>query len=177
MLLRIKLPTEVRELLDRMGGGNSPFPLQAVEGNRFPCVGTFPARAFAHCRMPAEARAGLLLYAGLGSDSHSASQVLKSREGTYWHAIYHRMEPDDWNAKYWFRQVGLHDIGLGLAQAARTAGWEPGNTWDHSHFVDFTTEARASADAAKVEIAQAIQLSEWRLLFEFCAQDKRDKSE
>lgn len=42
--------------------------------------------------------------------SHSVSQVVPSREGSYWHGIMHRRERDFWNAKYWFQKVGKHPI-------------------------------------------------------------------
>ncbi len=171
MLQRTKFPTDLIALLQQHGDGDVPFPLEALKEGRFPRLAPFSASAFRNCRMPAEAYAGFLLYAGFGTKSHSASQDLKSREGSYWHGIYHRMEPDDWNAKYWFRQVGAHEVGPSLAEKARTAGWETGSSWDHSRFVEFASEARASRDIKKVEIAQQIQLLEWQLLFEFCAKE------
>ena len=171
MLQRTKFPTDLITLLQQLGDGNVLFPLEVLNSGRFAELAPFPESAFRNCRMPAEAYAGLLLYAGFGTQSHSASQDLKSREGSYWHGIYHRMEPDDWNAKYWFRQVGPHEIGPSLAAAARAAGWETGTNWDPSGFVEFASEARASHDRAKIEIAQAIQLLEWQLLFEFCAKE------
>lgn len=171
MLQRTKFPTDLIALLQQVGDGDVQFPLEALKDGRFADLAPFSASAFRKCRMPAEAYAGFLLYAGFGTQSHSASQDLKSREGSYWHGIYHRMESDDWNAKYWFRQVGPHDIGPSVAAAARTVGWETGSDWDHSGFVEFASEARAGRDKKKLEIAHAIQLLEWQLLFEFCAKE------
>src|SRR5262245_35001335 len=54
--------------------------------------------------------AGLWLYHDFLDESHSISQDLHTVEGSYWHAIMHRREPDYWNSKYWFRRVGDHPI-------------------------------------------------------------------
>ncbi len=56
------------------------------------------------------AYAGLLLRLGCWAESHENAQDISSVEGSYWHAIIHRMEPDAGNAAYWFRRVGRHAI-------------------------------------------------------------------
>ena len=58
-----------------------------------------------------------------------------------------------------------------LAGADRAAGWETGSNWHHSGFVEFASAARAGRDKKKLEIAQAIQRLEWKLLFECCAKE------
>src|SRR5687767_13390080 len=50
--------------------------------------------------------AGLWLYFDFLDESHAISQDLDTAEGSYWHGILHRREPDYPNAKYWFRRVG-----------------------------------------------------------------------
>lgn len=51
--------------------------------------------------------------------SHRISQSLDTPEGSFWHAVMHRREPDFTNAKYWFRRVGQHELYGPLAEEAR----------------------------------------------------------
>ncbi|WP_051670037.1 hypothetical protein [Bryobacter aggregatus] len=168
------IPPSLRGLLAQAGHGELLFPLDAGNECRFPALPPLEPGQFADCRLPEEARAGLLLYLGWGGQSHSVSQDLGSKEGSYWHGIYHRMEPDDWNAKYWLRRVGPHQIGPSLAEWARQAGWDPGKNWDHERFVDYVSDARASKNQKKLEIAERVQLAEWQLLFGYCAKEKSE---
>src|SRR6516165_1333879 len=47
--------------------------------------------------------AGLWLFHDFLDESHAISQDIDTIEGSYWHAILHRREPDYVNSKYWFR--------------------------------------------------------------------------
>jgi hypothetical protein len=130
-------------------------------------------------RMMAEAcRAALWLYHDFPDESHSISQQIDTVEGSYWHGILHRREPDYANAKYWFRRVGRHAIGAELAAAARElAKSAPDdrsaeflasqNEWDHSRFVDLCQSAAAGRSAAET-LCRRIQKLEWELLFDHC---------
>ena len=63
---------------------------------------------FPTSRAPEAALAGLYFYFSCWDDAHRVAQDISTAEGSYWHAIVHRQEPDDWNSAYWFRQVGRH---------------------------------------------------------------------
>ncbi len=53
-------------------------------------------------------KAGLHLFNESLDHSHNLSQDIHTPEGSYWHAIMHRMEGDYPNADYWFRIAGGH---------------------------------------------------------------------
>jgi hypothetical protein len=165
------MSTETKAILDLLQQYPEQMPLLAVDNGRFKGVQPATASLFAGCGLPSEAQAGWLLYTGFGARSHAVSQDLHTREGSYWHALYHRMEPDDWNAKYWFRQVGTHPIAEALAAQARDAGWNPGRNWDPARFVDFVSAARSGGNQRDLQLAIAVQDLEWRLLFEFCVKE------
>src|SRR5262245_49257358 len=121
-------------------------------------------------------RAGLWLYFDFFDESHRISQDLHTLEGSYWHAILHRREPDADNAKYWFRRVGAHPVfeplrsaASKLAEGAPTAAKFLGvqSRWDAFAFVDLCEAAR-SGDADCESLCLAIQRLEWELLFEHC---------
>lgn len=99
-------------------------------------------------------RAGLYLRFNFLDESHTASQGVHTVEGSYWHAIMHRREPDYSNSKYWYRRVGQHPVLKTLPNA------------DPFAFVDFC--AQAENDPRKYEGAVEIQRAEWQALFDHC---------
>ena len=122
--------------------------------------------------------AGLWLLHDFLDESHHISQDLDTVDGSYWHAIMHRREPDYENAKYWFRRVGRHPVYAPLAKEAadlaRAAGPEQltGDAWDAFAFVDLCEQAsRGDASRGEADLAllcRKVQQAEWRLLFEHC---------
>jgi hypothetical protein len=118
--------------------------------------------------------AGLWLYHDFLDESHSISQDLHTVEGSCWHALMHRREPDYWNSKYWFRRVGEHPIYVQLRaeviELCKGHTWPScigEKTWDPMGFVDLC-EKQADPNAMAHEHCRNIQAIEWRLLFEYC---------
>ena len=122
--------------------------------------------------------AGLWLAHGFLDESHAISQEIDSPDGSYWHAIMHRREPDYWNSKYWYRRVGQHAIFEPLVAAAKelAASHPPDapaeflasqRTWDPFRFVDLC-EAIAGGRSKSETLAREVARAEWQLLFDHC---------
>lgn len=133
--------------------------------------------------------AGLLQIHDYLDASHTVSQSIegegRSVAGDYWHGIMHRREPDDSNAKYWFRRVGEHPIFGSLAEAAgeifrsspnpELESWSArclgDKGWDPSAFIDFCSEGRRAKNAGLGVIARRIQWVEMLLLLKQTYED------
>jgi hypothetical protein len=117
--------------------------------------------------------AGLYLYFSCLDEAHAAAQAIPSAEGSFWHAILHRQEPDPDNSAYWFRRVGRHAIFPALAkqaaEIAAPAGIELPSAWDPFAFIDLCERARRDPGSKVEQAALLIQRAEWRLLFDYCA--------
>lgn len=122
---------------------------------------------------------GLWLAFDFLDESHRISQEIETVEGSYWHGIMHRREPDYGNAKYWFRRVPRHPVFESLAEAARDLASQQGisdphaqfllhqHTWDPARFVDLcqaVAQGRARCDHFARQVAQI----EWQQLFQYC---------
>lgn len=125
--------------------------------------------------------AGLWLYHDFLEESHKRSQDLASAEGSYWHGIMHRREPDYSNAKYWFRRVGRHPIFESLHKAAAelsgranlsrgAPAWDAfraADSWDPFAFIDLCEWSAVEGGALEM-LSRRIQQREWELLFDYC---------
>ncbi len=134
---------------------------------------------FSRANAPDAAMAGLWVYFSCFDQGHEAAQELATPEGSFWHAILHRQEPDAGNAIYWFRQLGTHAIFPALAEAMSAiaarhtqAGFRASTRWDPFYFVDYCDGARQSPGGPAEQVALEIQRAEWQLLFDYCARPR-----
>jgi hypothetical protein len=146
--------SDIAAILALAGNGSRPMALAEPV-----CISADARARIAAAKIPEVLRAGLYLYFGCWNEAHETAQNIATREGSYWHAIVHRQEPDAGNAGYWFGQVRTHPIFAELSAAA-------GEPWNPRTFIQLCERAR-EADA--VRRARELQLLEWQLLFDYCA--------
>jgi hypothetical protein len=158
---------DVHAILALDGSGDRLMPLtrSACSSSRalIALKTTNAGALFPDSRAPEAALAGLYLYFSCWDEAHEIAQNVASAEGSYWHAIVHRQEPDDGNSAYWFRQVGQHPIFLDLAAAAGVARWDP------IGFIELCGKARSEPGSDLERQTLELQRAEWQLLFDFCA--------
>lgn len=121
------------------------------------------------------ALSGLWLLYGFLDQSHLVSQSIPTAEGSFWHAIMHRLEKDFWNSKYWYRQVGRHDVFESMNRKLRiqkpeskAVGWSPEDFVDQCEAAEHRTTAELVAGQEMRERLQQIAKIEWSSLFQFC---------
>lgn len=124
---------------------------------------------FPGARAPEAALAGLYLYFSCRDECHEIAQGIDSAEGSYWHGILHRQEPDAVNSAYWFRRVRAHPIFPALRDAAKLRAYPAGENWDPFAFIDYCEQARSEPNGTRQRIALEVQRDEWQLLFDYCA--------
>ncbi len=171
----------IAKILALDSDGNRLMPL--VCAKEYSCAaarevlwGAGARELFPNAFAPEAALSGLWLYFSFFDECHGACQDLSSAEGSYWHAVLHRQEPDAGNSAYWFRRVGQHAVFPALLEAAReiaaqrpAAGVRLGSRWDPIAFIDYCEEARRRSGSEAYEAAREIQRAEWQLLFDHCA--------
>ncbi|KAA5538558.1 hypothetical protein FYK55_27450 [Roseiconus nitratireducens] len=104
-----------------------------------------------------EILSGMWLVAGDIHQSHSISQDLPSKEGSFLHGIMHRREHDFGNSKYWFRRVGSHPVFEQIRSET------DGHYSDPFDFVDQCQQA----SGAEVDACIDSQWVEWQALMLF----------
>ena len=85
---------------------------------------------------------GLYCTSSCLDEAHEIAQEITHPEGSFWHAIMHRQEPDAGNSGYWFNRVGAHAIFPALRDAAAEIGVNFGARWNPHLFIDFCERAR-----------------------------------
>jgi len=125
-----------------------------------------------------ERRDAMVSLALLWHDAHDAAHALcQAHEGDpncdYVHALLHRREGDFENAKYWFREVGLHsvyDLVAHSAQAQAVPGCVVRGTWQPAAMVDAcATAIRRKYDAGNSAPILALQRTEFSILAGYLA--------
>jgi hypothetical protein len=122
--------------------------------------------------------AGLwLLYDHL-RECHKTAQLIETPDGGYWHAVMHRREGDFSNSKYWYRNVGEHEIFPTLYKKAKeivsqnNANSQINLLFEQSHWNSFAfvdlCDAAVQRKGVLERICQNIQQIEWQLLFDHC---------
>ena len=94
---------------------------------------------------------------------------IETADGSFWHAIVHRQEPDAGNSAYWFRRVGAHAVFPELAAAAAACDYAVGKEWDPFALIDYCEQARRHPGSRQEHVALEVQRAEWQLLFDYCA--------
>jgi hypothetical protein len=136
---------------------------------------TSPHELFPSSRAPDAVLAGLLLYLDCWDDAHTIAQEIPTADGSYWHAIIHRMEPDAGNSGYWFRHMGRHTIFPELQKRAQTiarrntrASFAVPPEWNPFQFIEFCERAAERPGSENEQVALEIQQAEWELLMQWC---------
>ena len=131
---------------------------------------------------PAEADcclAGIWLWNGFLERSHDLSQNIDTPEGSWWHGIMHRREPDAGNAAYWFRRVGDHSLFSALGDRVKKhvahielpneAQWlSQGTYWKPQQFIEACESARRDSNEAVCHVLREVAAIEWYTLFDYC---------
>ena len=131
---------------------------------------------FPEARAPRAALAGLYLYFSCREEAHETAQSDSSAEGSFWHAIVHRQEPDPGNSSYWFHRVGKHPVFPRLQETAEAIGSRHpeaalkfSTAWDPFAFIEICRQAGERPGSELERAALEIQRAEWQLLFDYCA--------
>ena len=134
----------------------------------------FAGHAVSDHEAAAACLSGIWLLHNYLDQSHTISQDLHSCNGSFWHGIMHRREPDYGNAAYWFRKVGEHpvfgDLVIQLSQGntdTTALGLICEGQWDPFAFIDVCAQASNPPDET-TKLCQQITSVEWQLLFDYC---------
>ena len=122
-------------------------------------------------------KAGLFLAVDAWDEAHGIAQDLDTVEGSYWHGIVHRREPDAANSKYWFRRVGDHPVIQLLAgkesrpMLPATPAFDEitrSGSWDPFRFIDLCRDCERECLTHLRNELIALQAREMNLLIGYC---------
>ena len=151
-----------RSMFDRFGYGPEVARILGLDAEE-------AREAIRVSKLPALVRTGLFNYFGLWNEAHELAQNIETADGSYWHGIVHRQEPDAGNAGYWFRRVGAHPIFPALRARAVEIGYPAGAQWDPIAFIEY-------CERQPGQIARDMERAEWELLFDHCARQAKTGS-
>ncbi len=175
------LPREITDLLDTdlppLGPGTPNTGFEQRLNKTSPAIllgATIVSPEAANCCL-----AGMWLWNGFLERSHDLSQNIDTPEGSWWHGIMHRREPDPGNAAYWFRRVGDHPLFSTLGDSvqkhakhmelpnevqwlARCTYWKP------QQFIEACESARHDTNEPVCRVLREVAAIEWHALFEHC---------
>jgi hypothetical protein len=170
----------VARILNIDGGGARPMPIAyprcSSEIARRELSGLNARDLFPRSFSPEAALSGLYVYFSCNDEAHKVAQDIPTAEGSYWHGIVHRQEPDPGNAAYWFRRVGVHPVFPELRAEAQRLRFDTGPEWDPFAFIEFCESARTRPGSEEEQIGIRIQLAEWQLLFNYCAANPQENN-
>jgi hypothetical protein len=155
---------EIAGILALDGNGERFMPLAGGRCSRPEALGLLKAS-----HLPPAVLAGLYLYFSCRDEAHGVAQNIDTPEGSYWHAMVHRQEPDAGNSAYWFGQAGRHPVFPVLRARAAEIGIEFGDVWAPLAFIDYCEAARTRPGSPEERKALLVQRAEWQLLFDWCA--------
>ena len=159
----LHLDEDGQRLMPLTAGGQGSSPARTMIRE------TGVQKLFPRSRAAEAALAGLYLYFDCWTEAHETAQDIATPEGSYWHAIVHRQEPDAGNSAYWFRRVDSHPIFPALRDAALEIGIKVRSKWEPEAFIDLCERARQSPGSVLERQAREVQRAEWQLLFDYCA--------
>jgi hypothetical protein len=111
-------------------------------------------------------RSLLLVAAGGVDQAHRIAQEISTSDGSYIHAMIHRIDDDFDNARYWFRRAGAHPAAAEMySRAALASGTVASHmVWDPYLVTDMVENSRI---AGVTEELRAILTIEFDVLLRF----------